>query len=398
MEEAGKCLKMMKSYFQYLSLLFLILHVSVSDADGSNSAKHMMCFLDASAALQEHEESRFVPEDLDLSICTHVVYSRVEITMDLEIEPKNKSLAFVEDGGLGIINRTVALKERKPGLEVFIDVHDSEGELYRNAKAGNRSAMIKFSMNAVEFVQQHGFDGMSIRISSNHHEDPDTEASENLLPIIHEEFQKNGLKLITLLIPRERRPHQKDLTETMSSYFDLIVVASYWTLPTEYTAILSSPRNLERVVNGYKEAGVPLEKLVVAIPAFSITVKLCDRDQRDVNAEICGMGDEGIHSPRTRALLYSSELIRKMANASEGWAIIKDPESNMLHADSNSLLWTSYEDNTSIRQKAAFVLRNNMAGIAILNSNMENFKGLYDEEGMTFPITRTASKALHEES
>nr|BCX71434.1 adult-specific protein A6 [Ischnura senegalensis] len=398
MEEAVKCPKMMKSYIQYLSLFFLILQVSVSEADGSNSAKHILCFLDAAAALQEHEESRFVPEDLDLSICTHVVYSRVEITNDLEIEPKNKSLDFLEDGGLGIINRTVALKERKPGLEVFIEVHDSVKELYRNVKAGDRSAMTKFAKTAVHFIQQHGFDGMSIRISSYHQEDPDTEASENILPIIHEEFQKNGLKLITTLIPRELRPDKMDLTAAMSSYFDLIVVASYWTLPTEHTVILSSPRNLERVVNRYRDAGVPMEKLVVAIPAFSITVKLCDRDHRDVNVEICGMGDEGIHAPRTRALLYSSELIRKMANESEGWAIIKDPESNMLHADSNSLLWTSYEDNTSIRQKAAFVLRNNMAGIAILNSNMENFKGLYDEEGMTFPITRTAFNALHEES
>ncbi|XP_046393033.1 probable chitinase 10 isoform X2 [Ischnura elegans] len=387
---------MMKSYFQYLTLIFLILHVSVSEGDGSNSAKHMMCFLDASAALQEHEESRFVPEDLDLSICTHVVYSRVEITMDLEIEPKNKSLDFLENGGLGIINRTVALKERKPGLEVFLDLHDSEGELYRNVKAGDRSAMTKFAKTAVHFIQQHGFDGMSIRISSYHEEDPDTEASENLLPIINEEFQKNGLKLITILMPRER-PHQTDLTAAMSSYFDLIVVATYWTLPTRYTVIMSSPRNLERVVNGYRDAGIPMEKLVVAIPAFSVTVKLCDRNQRDVNVEYCESGDEGIHAPQTNSLLYSSELIRKMANATEGWAIFKDPESNMLHADSNSLLWTSYEDNTSIRQKVAFVLKNNMAGIAIVNSNMENFKGLYDEEGMTFPITRAAFNALHEE-
>ncbi|XP_046393039.1 chitinase-3-like protein 1 [Ischnura elegans] len=386
----------MKIFSGVLSLLLLIFPVYGTTGEGGQSGKYVMCAFEAASALREDEEVRFVPEDLNVTICTHLLYSYAIIGRDLDIDERYHAVDLQEDGGLGIINRTISLKEQKPGLEVFIDVRDPFGELAETMRTENRSGTDTFAKNAVSFVKRHGFDGMNIRLSPGALEDSPMQGSEVFFSIIHEEFQRHGIKLMVIVMPEgyPRETHY-NITGSISQNLDLIAVASYWVLPEQKTEITSSPRKLERVVDEMIAAGVQAEKLLVAIPAFSFSYKLCDREHTEVGVQTCGVGSEGIHIRGASFILHSSELMRKIANTSENWSLTKDPESNMLYGDSKSLQWASFEDNTSIRQKVAFALERNMAGVVIVNSNMEDFRGRYTGNGQGFPITRTAYNALN---
>ncbi|XP_071443055.1 chitinase-3-like protein 1 [Hetaerina americana] len=375
-----------------LNVLFVISLSHGSPLPSGRGGKVVMCYFAGDSGVRPEDEVRFTPEDLDLTICTHVMYNRAIVSQDLEVVPKDRKVDLSEDGGQGMYNRTLALKALKPGLKVFIDVYDEEGLLGQQVVSGRYSALEAFARNAADFVESHGFDGMNIRISRH------ATGLDEVLPIMHVEFVRRGFELMTFLLPQEALiAGSSDLTKPVFRNLDLIVVGSYWTMPFDYTAIFSLQARLESAVDELMASGIPPQKLVVAIPAFSVTVKLCNRTDAGINASVCCDGDEGMYHPTTNMLLYNSELRMKMSNASEDWVVTRDEESRVSYGHSRSLQWTSFEDPESVRVKAQFILKKNFAGAAIMNVDMEDFKGAFTEGGKTFPLTRAAFNALNGE-
>lgn len=55
-------------------------------------------------------------------------------------------------------------------------------------------------------------------------------------------------------------------------------------------------------------------------------------------------------------------------------------------------IWISYDDTQEIREKAIYVNRKQLGGIAIHDLSMDDFKGICD--GYAFPILNIARTAL----
>ncbi|XP_071443037.1 chitotriosidase-1-like [Hetaerina americana] len=380
----------MKNFVCLFNLILLALAVNGSPVTRGLGGKIVMCYLEGMAAARPQAEVRFNPEDLDVTICTHVVYNRAVVTKDLTVVPKDKEFDLKEDGGKGLYNRTLALKEINPALKIIINVYDNDEEIKKQQASRNSSALEIFATNAADFVESRGFDGMDFRTLN-------FKVFGEVAPFLRREFDRRGLSLISFILPPDAPADVKiELTEPLSRNFDLIVMGSYWKVPNVQTEMFSSIAMLEMMVDGYASLGIDFDKLVVAIPAFCISLKLCSRHDSGVQSPFCGGGDEGLYE-ETKMVLHSSELMRKMSNTSEDWVMVKDEYSGLPYAHSKSLQWASFEDSESVRKKAQFILERNLAGAAIMNVDMEDFKGAFTEGGETFPLTRAAFNALNGE-
>ncbi|XP_046393030.1 probable chitinase 10 [Ischnura elegans] len=391
-----------KVYLCLLNLLFLALLANGNPVAGGDGDKVVLCYFEAVSAKKPHQEVRFFPEDFDLNLCTHVVYNRLMVGEDLRVTPRDRHVDLREDDGLGLVQRTVALKEQKPGLKVILDLYDYDGVIKNKTSTKNQESLETFAKNVVDYIQEQGFDGINFRAREN-------EGFEEVIPVLSGELKKKGLILMTFMLPRDPEFNPgNDMVEEMSRNFDLIVVGSYWALPRQGTAIFSPINALISAVDEYTSKGIPSEKLVVAIPAFCVSLILCEEGDEDddeggakdggefggLNSSVCGPGNEGIHE-EPELILYHSEILRKISNTTEGWVIRRDEETGGQFGYSKTRQWTSFEDPVSVAAKASLVLQRNMAGIAMMNSDMEDFKGAFTENGETFPLTRAAHSVFH---
>lgn len=102
---------------------------------------------------------KYVPEDIDPELCTHIVYGFAVLNRDtLTIKPHD-SWADIDNN---FYSRVVEFK--KKGIKVTVAIggwNDSAGDKYSKL-VRNPAARARFITNVVEFIEQWNFDGLGI--------------------------------------------------------------------------------------------------------------------------------------------------------------------------------------------------------------------------------------------
>ena len=104
---------------------------------------------------------KYLVEDIDTSICTHLIYSFVIL------DPTNYVIKIHDpwlDIDLGNINKFIQLKNKNPNVKLLVALggwNDSRTSKYSIllADPAKRTA---FVTHAVQFIQQYGFDGLDL--------------------------------------------------------------------------------------------------------------------------------------------------------------------------------------------------------------------------------------------
>lgn len=103
---------------------------------------------------------KFLPENIDPFLCTHIVYSFAKLDDQSRIaayEWNDES----SDGFKGLYERTVALKETNPGLKVLIGVGGwNHGSAAFSKMVHDVSLRKTFVDSVVQFLQTRNFDGL----------------------------------------------------------------------------------------------------------------------------------------------------------------------------------------------------------------------------------------------
>jgi chitinase len=108
------------------------------------------------------DEGKFVAEDIDPNLCTHIIFSFAKLNAAYELEPLEWN-----DGPLewskGMYERTLDLKLQNPNLKIMIAVGGW------NAGSGPFSNMVtdtalrqKFISTSLAFLKKHKFDGLDL--------------------------------------------------------------------------------------------------------------------------------------------------------------------------------------------------------------------------------------------
>ncbi|MPC53520.1 Chitotriosidase-1 [Portunus trituberculatus] len=140
--------------------------------------------------------------------------------------------------------------------------------------------------------------------------------------------------------------------------------------------------NTEWAVKHWLSKGLPREKLVVVIPTYANTWKLLSSSWIRVGAPAVGLGlmEGRMTHPQVCTFVQ------------KGSAWHWDEASRVPYAW-NSCDWISYEDESSVKEKAQLVVAEGLAGVAVLDLNSDDWGGLCPEV-TTFPLLRAAKDVL----
>jgi chitinase len=103
-------------------------------------------------------EGKFVPENLDFSLCTHVVYSFATLDPEQFIMLEFDPWADVENR---LYSRTVKLANGKPVLLAIGGWTDSNGDKYSKMVA-SKKLRANFIDNVAPFLKRYGFSGLHV--------------------------------------------------------------------------------------------------------------------------------------------------------------------------------------------------------------------------------------------
>ena len=102
---------------------------------------------------------RFVPSNIDASLCTHISYAFFGITDGGEFRVLDSWL----DVDLGNMRKTMDLKKTNGNLKVLAAVGGwNEGSSKYSNMAADANKRALFISSSLSFIRQHGFDGLDL--------------------------------------------------------------------------------------------------------------------------------------------------------------------------------------------------------------------------------------------
>ncbi|XP_071442804.1 probable chitinase 2 [Hetaerina americana] len=325
----------------------LLNHCEKSTGNGGyGSSERIVCYFNSTNTL--------APEDIDISLCTHLVYKAAVLDpTNNEVVPMRRMYDLGENGGKGMYKRTVELKILKPELRVLLAIGTwDEGSIKFSSMASTGIGRRRFARSAVDFLRQHGFDGMSLdwEYPGRQGGGPDDKRNYDLLTFeLRIELDRHGL-LLSGLLPQTRYWLEGYDMESVKRNFHYICLNTYnyWGPWWDYTGIAAALKDVEASVNLYLAKKVPSDMIVLGIPAYAQTANLAYAFKNQRPQIIVGPGTEGPRS-RTRGRLGYDE--------------------------------------------ARFIVREKLGGAMIMSIDSDDFRGIGSNG--TFPLTRTLHRILH---
>ncbi|KAG8234509.1 hypothetical protein J437_LFUL014758 [Ladona fulva] len=357
-----------------VAIAHLILLVAGSDVPGEH--KRVTCYY---MGVTIGTYSTLYPEDLDASICTHLVYLHGAINEETEEISLKSITPELKTGGEGFIPRLAKLKEVNPDLKLILHVADPDYN-WISQKSSRKSQIIQ---SGIKWLNESGFDGLDMPM---YWSPAEKEGVADLFCEIKSEFDKHGYILTAIFMENsfpEPPEANVDIVSKMARCCDHVALRA---TTTSYVTHRLAPLSLMKSnVNKYMERGLPANKTLIIVPAVGIIFTLEDPRDTGLGANVSGPGFNTSDDDSGPLIRYK-ELQRIMNDSSLGWTIRRDNETMEPYAFSTTGLWTSYEDGISMEFKARYVMERGLAGIAINLLETED-TGNTGEEGR-FPLTR----------
>lgn len=122
----------------------------------------MVCYY-GSWAVYRPGRGKFDVEDIDPTLCTHLIYTFVGLGSDGKVKVLDAWNDLEEDYGLGAFKRFVKLKQRNPMVKTMVAIGGwNEGSTKYSKMVTDDGLRGTFVQSAVKFLQKYGFDGLDI--------------------------------------------------------------------------------------------------------------------------------------------------------------------------------------------------------------------------------------------
>ena len=192
----------MISYLQFITLVFVLCSEAKYKAelyDVSDHSKVVVCYWGTWANYRPGR-GKFTPENVDPSLCTHLIYSFVGLEEKTSTIKSLDTWMDLEDNyALGGFKKAVDLKLKFPNLKVSVAIGGwNEGSKSYSEMAKNPMKRRKFARSAMQFVMKYQFDGLDLDWEYPAKRGGIPEDKENfiyMLADLHSIFKKNNLLL-----------------------------------------------------------------------------------------------------------------------------------------------------------------------------------------------------------
>ncbi|KAJ8980547.1 hypothetical protein NQ317_001054 [Molorchus minor] len=293
-------------------------------------------------------EGKFLPEDIDENLCTHIVY------------------------GFAVLDYT----------NHIIKAHDSWADF---DNLNSPSARRKFIEHVMQFLEKYGFDGLDLDWESIVKKGPDSDkhAFAEFVTELKQAFRPKGYLLSSAVSPSKTVIDAGYDVPTLAENLDWIAVMTYdfhgqWDKKTGHVAPLYYHPdddvaffNANYSINYWISEGVPRRKIIMGIPLYGQSFKLEKESEHGLNAKAPGPGEAG---PFTRAagFLAYYEICDNIKN--KDWTVVKDPKRRMGPYAYKGNQWVSFDDKEMIRIKSEYIRKMDIGGGMVWALDLDDFK------------------------
>ncbi|XP_050092519.1 chitinase-like protein 3 [Anopheles aquasalis] len=346
---------------------------------------------------------KFEVENIDPTLCTHIVYTFV----GLDTKGNVKILDSWLDVSLNGYSRFMQLKQRNPAVKLFIAIGGwGEGSATYSAMANSDLLRAVFVESSVAFVKRYGFDGFDIdweypTLRGGAFED--RVGFIKLLRDLRARFDQEGLLLsIATAATKDYLQSAYNVPE-INKYVHFVNLMSYdihayWdgqtganaplyanTWETGYT---TSMLNVDNCVRAWIDGGLDPAKLNLGVPVFGHTFKLSSTSDTRVGAPTVGPGDAGPYTLEPGTLSYL-EICEKLNTG--GYTTAWHEQQQIPYAYKGNQ-WISYDNARSIALKVQYAKQMKLGGVMVWSIESDDAKGVCGEGAN--PITSTVYKEV----
>jgi len=339
---------------------------------------------------------KFVPEDLDPSLCTHMIYSFAKLT-------NNHLTAFEwnDEGAGGGYERFTNLKQQNPDLKTMIAVGGwNMGTAGFTSMAASAATRKDFIDDAIKFLRSHNFDGLDLdweypanRGSPAGDKHRFTLLVQELRAAFEQEAASTGKERL-LLSAAVAAGADKIATAyevgDLATAVDFINVMTYdfhggW----EATAGHNSPLyaapgdsgvianyNIDSAIKYYLSHGAPAQKLNLGLSTYGRNFLLANPSQTATNSPISGNGPAGTFTREAGFNAYY-EICDKIK---AGATVHRDPNQKVPYAVKGNE-WIGYDDEQSLRDKVDYAMGKGLGGVMFWAVDLDDFKGTHCGKG-----------------
>lgn len=376
-----------------------------------------------------------VAQDIELSLCTHIVYGYA--ILDPSTNRLKASDEYLDlESGRNNYREFTNLKRMNPGLKVLLSVGGPSENKEREVREryltllrdNNKRTMF---INSVEFmIKKYGFDGLDLAwpfyeeykkerstVGSWWHgfrrkigaaegrkdENPD-ENREGFTSLVRElrlALSTGNLLLTTSVLPLVNGSVYHDI-RALSPYLDQIHLMTFdYFSPdrqkeeADYPAPLYKPSgredspNVDATVRSWLERGTQSSKLILGIPMYGRSWTLSG-DDFTPPAPASGPGEPGPFTKQPGLLAYY-EICTNITTVG-GLKNIKDTSKKTGPFAYKVPQWVGYDDVDSVENKAQYVKIKGLGGIAFYDVSLDDFRGFCS--GTRYPLLKTAKSQL----
>ncbi|WAR21135.1 CHIT1-like protein, partial [Mya arenaria] len=297
---------------------------SDDDDDDKDSLKGpvAVCYY-SSWSSDRHGKARFLPEDIDPTLCTHLVYAFANIDTNFQLTMTN---SYADEEMCASFN---GLKARNPEVKTLLAVGGWEfGSWVFSQLASSEENRKNFTTSCVDLLPTWGFDGLDVDWEYPVLRGGGLADKENFVTLLQElrttfkdEAKRSGNPRMLLSVAVAAGKETVDTAydvRGIAKHVDFISIMTYdlhgsWDPVTGYNAPLF-PRSedgfmdrtltVQWAANYWVDQGAPKSKLVVGLAAYGRTFTLLLPNNWNIGSSVIGAGVSGEYTREPGFLTY----------------------------------------------------------------------------------------------
>ncbi|KAK0181138.1 hypothetical protein PV327_003445 [Microctonus hyperodae] len=382
-------------YFTIITIVCLALAISTAAND-----KKIVCYL-GRWSVYRPGKGKFDINNIDPSLCTHLIYSFVGIKGNdiINLDAWQDLRDNYGKKGFCLFN---ALRKKNPSLKTIIAIGGwNEGSKSYSEMAKTAKGREEFSTNAVKFVRKYHFNGFDLDWEYPARRGGAPEDKENfieLLKVMRKDFDKYNLTISAAVAATKSSASLSYVVSELNKYLDFINIMAYdlhgsWEKQTGINAPLNhapgdnEELNVKAIVDYWLSQGCSKEKLILGVPFYGRSFTLENAESHGIGAPTQGPGRGGDYTREPGMLGYNEicEGLKKKL-----WTDHFDEQRRVPYAY-NDLQWVGYDNVESIKEKAELIDELNLGGAMVWSIETDDFNGICGEK---YPLLKTLNAVL----
>ncbi|XP_044301177.1 chitinase-3-like protein 1 [Varanus komodoensis] len=361
----------------------------------------LVCYFTNWAQYRE-SSARFIPDDIDPGLCTHIIYAFAKI--------EGNRITHTEWNDVTTYMNIHALKRRNPSLKTLISLggYGPGSEAYRSVTT-DPTRRLEFVRSVVQFLRTHKFDGFDLAWHSS-----DETTKRRLSDLVQDlciAFQREARRnpgtakpILSVAIPagKEVLDNGFDI-QHISKFADFFNFMTYdfhaYLESHRYTGHVSplykgrvdtgasSSYNVDEAVKYFKTKGAPPEKIIMGVPTYGRSFTLSSM-LTGVGAPASGPGTPGPFTKTEGSLAYY-----EICSFNYGAKTERIEEQAVPYSHKGNQ-WVGYEDKISLQSKVRYMKNNHLGGIMVWTLDMDDFSGFFCRDGK-YPLLRAIKEELN---